>query len=191
MHARYTSHPAFLVALGMTVLTVAFLWQGLGLVTGGHGGHGHGGEVELTREQFAQRTEEFITAFQQEDGTVKPYASEASLHEDPSHGDSHADHSDHGADAVDVYIMAYQWDFRPGDLRLEADVAYRFRMMAMDVDHGLAIQYPGGSTVVRLPHGMLVDHTFTFSEPGEYLIYCTYYCGELHEAMRAKIIVEA
>jgi heme/copper-type cytochrome/quinol oxidase subunit 2 len=89
----------------------------------------------------------------------------------------------------DVYLMAYQWGFTPDVLRLDANRAYRLRMMAVDVSHGAAIRLGPGSRIVRLRANTLVEQTATFSRPGEYLVYCTVYCGPGHARMQGRLIV--
>ena len=89
----------------------------------------------------------------------------------------------------DVYLMAYQWGFEPGVLRLEANRPYRLRMMAVDVSHGAAIQFGRGSRIVRLRTNALVEQAMTFARPGEHLVYCTVYCGTGHARMQGRLIV--
>ena len=91
----------------------------------------------------------------------------------------------------EIYMTAFKWGFAPNLIRLKTDHPYRFRMMATDVVHGASINLGSGSIMIRLPHGVIADHELTFSEPGEHLIYCSYYCGPGHEHMAARLIVEA
>ena len=103
-------------------------------------------------------------------------------------------HAGHGtampADApVEVYLMAQQWFFEPAVLRLQAGKTYRFRMMAADMSHGASIQLGAGSFVIRLRQGVASEREITFKRPGEYLVYCTVYCGVGHDRMAAKIVV--
>jgi heme/copper-type cytochrome/quinol oxidase subunit 2 len=62
-------------------------------------------------------------------------------------------------------------------------------MMALDVSHGASLQLGLGSRVIRLRPGVLDEREITFSAPGEYLLYCTVYCGAGHDQMYSKIIV--
>jgi cytochrome c oxidase subunit II len=113
-------------------------------------------------------------------------------------GSDHAHHgaAEHAAAAaqsaagpIDVYYMAYQWGFTPAVLRLGVNTPYRFRMMAVDVTHGAAIRIGAGSRVTRLRTGALVEQELQFTRPGEYFVYCTVYCGMLHDRMRGTILV--
>jgi heme/copper-type cytochrome/quinol oxidase subunit 2 len=85
--------------------------------------------------------------------------------------------------------MAVQWSYEPGTLRLRTGVPYRFRMMAIDVSHGASLQLGAGSQIIRLRRNALVERELTFTRPGEYLLYCTLYCGIGHDRMSGRIIV--
>ena len=90
---------------------------------------------------------------------------------------------------LDVYLLAQQWSFDPSVLRLSANQPYRFRMMAVDAAHGASLQLGKASHIIRLPNGALVEQELSFTRPGEYLLYCTMYCGEGHQFMSGKIVV--
>jgi cytochrome c oxidase subunit II len=93
------------------------------------------------------------------------------------------------AQAVDVYLAAGMWYYRPNRLRLDAGQPYRFRMMALDVSHGASIQFGRGGRMVRLRPGRLTEMEITFHRPGRHLVYCTVYCGPAHDVMQAEIEV--
>ncbi len=185
---------------------------------GGHGGHevpDGGPDVE----EFKRRVEQFIAANQLPDGSVRPGpmamaspamaghgthggpeptagggAAENGMHgaghgaESPSAADQPAtDHAE--GEAVEVYLMAYQWGYKPAVLRLEANVPYRFRMMAVDTTHGASFHLGNASRITRLRPKTLVEQQLKFTRPGEYLLYCTVYCGLAHDRMQGKIIV--
>ena len=88
-----------------------------------------------------------------------------------------------------VYVAAYQWGYTPDRIQLEAGVEYQFRMMSMDVYHGASINTEDGSQMIRLIPGVLIEKRLTFEEPGTYIMYCSYYCGEQHDGMSGEIIV--
>lgn len=94
-----------------------------------------------------------------------------------------------GKPAHVVYLLAHQWGYTPSVLRLDANVRYRFRMMAVDVTHGASIQLGRASRIIRLRAKTLVEQELQFTGPGEYLVYCTVYCGMPHDRMQGKIIV--
>jgi heme/copper-type cytochrome/quinol oxidase subunit 2 len=138
---------------------------------------------------------------------ASPAAADGAQHA-PTHGGGHGAHgpspatgeshgitegsveSDTAATApADVYLAVQQWLFEPTVLRLRSGVPYRFRIMALDVSHGASIQLGRGSRIIRLRPGVLAERELTFTRPGEYLVYCTVYCGLGHDHMSATIVV--
>ena len=142
-----------------------------------------------------------------------PAAAEGAQHA-PAHGAGHGAHGGappttgegpgeaHGSTAalvrdevaaatapVEVYLAVQQWLFEPTVLRLRPGVPYRFRIMALDVSHGASLQLGRGSHIIRLRPGVMAERELTFTRPGEYLVYCTVYCGLGHDHMSATIIV--
>ena len=97
---------------------------------------------------------------------------------------------DENEEPIDVYLMAMRFSYMPRVLRLEHGVPYRFRMMSMDVNHGVSIHTGFAGHIMRRPAQTMTEMVMTFPEPGEYMIYCTVYCGEGHSRMKGKIIVE-
>ncbi len=103
-------------------------------------------------------------------------------------GEGHG--STQGGEPIDVYLMAMRFSYMPRVLRLEHSVPYRFRMMSMDVNHGVSIHTGFAGHIMRRPAQTMTEMIMTFPEPGEFMIYCTVYCGEGHSQMKGKIIVE-
>jgi heme/copper-type cytochrome/quinol oxidase subunit 2 len=180
------------------MVTLYLLWAAYGaapLGLGGHaepadvgghgqadahgGGHGAGGNGMQTAE-FRKLMESFVEKHKLPDASVRPLAPDKQVGHD---------HAEHSASPTEVYLMAYQFGFTPAVLRLEAGVPYRFRMMAVDVAHGASVQLAPGARVVRLRPGALVEQEYTFKRAGEYLLYCTVYCGLAHDRMQGRIIV--
>ncbi len=95
-----------------------------------------------------------------------------------------------GGEPIDVYLMAMRFYYHPTVLRLERGVPYRFRMMSMDVNHGASIHTGFAGHIMRRPAQTMSEMVMTFTEPGEFMIYCTVYCGVGHSQMKGKIIVE-
>ena len=62
--------------------------------------------------------------------------------------------------------------------------------MSMDANHGASINVGFAGHIMRRPARTMAEMTMTFTEPGEYLVYCTVYCGLGHDMMKGKIIVE-
>lgn len=105
----------------------------------------------------------------------------------------HAMAADDGHEAeetpIEVYFMASRYGYDPDVLRLDLDVPYKFRIMAVDADHGASMNAVFGSRIIRCRARILTEITLTFHKPGDYLAYCTVYCGEGHDVMRSRIIV--
>jgi cytochrome c oxidase subunit 2 len=99
------------------------------------------------------------------------------------------DTANQGAIAVpaDVYLLAQQWSFEPPWLKLKTGASYRLKLMAVDAAHGASLQLGPASEIIRLPKGVQVERTITFTRPGTYLVYCTIYCGEGHQFMSGKL----
>lgn len=182
-------------------------------------GDGHGGAGVLSPEAFRGLAEEFNAKHRQADGSVSVQQMVAgqsmpgmSMPAEPEgSGQSMAgmempdsvNHSEHAmpgtteqaaslsgeTSPLEVYLLAQQWSFDPSVLRLSANQSYRFRMMAIDAAHGASLQLGKASHIIRLPKGALVEQDLSFTQPGEYLLYCTMYCGEGHQFMSGKIIV--
>lgn len=164
---------------------------------------GHGSAQGPTPDEFRQMTEEFLARRLQPDGSIlvepeqaTPSMAGMTMTPDPQ-GSAHAmpgmtdESMVHGGEAapLDVFMLAQQWSFDPPMVRLRAGVPYRFKMMAVDAAHGASLQLGRGSHIIRLPKGILVEEELVFTEPGEYLLYCTIYCGEGHQFMNGKIKV--
>jgi len=199
-HRHFTTRRGFVAAAGFGMVGVYFLWAGYGAAPLGLGGGrdtqakggggaaepgaaGHAGHGEApsgpSSGEFRKLSEAFIEQNKLADGSVQP-------------GRAMQDHAMHGAapqGPVDVYLMAYQWGYAPSVLRLETGVPYRFRMMAVDVAHGASLQLGRAGRMVRLRPGTQVEQALTFSQPGEYLLYCTVYCGLAHDRMQGRVIV--
>ena len=86
-------------------------------------------------------------------------------------------------------MIASRYGYEPEVLRLEANVPYRFRIMAVDAVHGASINFGSGGRMIRCPSRTEVMSDMTFTRPGKLLVYCSVYCGEGHDMMKGAIIV--
>lgn len=184
--------------------------DGMGMSGGGHAG-GAGGP---TPDEFRAMADAFNASRRQADGSVSvepapaghsmadmpasPVAPMAGM--DMSGSGDHSGHAmpdqaaqtasdDHAEALLDVFLVAEKWSFDPAVLRLKSGQPYRFRMMAVDAGHGASLQLGRASHIIRLPKGVQVEQTLSFAQPGEYLLYCTIYCGEGHQVMSGRIVV--
>ena len=177
--------------------------EDMDMPTAGGGHEGHGAAQGPTPDEFRKLTEEFVARHRQSDGSVlvepevEAHSMEGMAMTPDAHDSDHemADTAEqtvaHG-DAVaplDILMVAQQWSFDPPELRLRTGIPYRFKMMAVDAAHGASLQLGPGSHIIRLPKNVLVERQLAFTEPGEYLLYCTMYCGEGHQFMTGKIHV--
>lgn len=190
-------------AYGAAPTSLSFLTEGMGEGGGGHN-MGPGGGRGPTPEEFRRMTEAFIKANELPDGTVKPTRqvmaalTEPAKHADEDRPEGPAEHGmpgmskdKHGeADGpIEVFMIASRYGYEPEVLRLEANVPYRFRIMAVDAVHGASINFGGGGRMIRCPLRKEVMSDMTFTRPGKLLVYCSVYCGEGHDMMKGAIIV--
>lgn len=161
---------------------------------------GHAEEEEMHQEAAASQMEMDADHAEDEEPNGKVSSAEMKMvgdneeegaHEEAAAGDEGAG-GEHGSEQpIDVYILAQRYSFEPDLLRLERNVPYRFRMMAVDTSHGVSVlgSIALGGHIMRTRPQALSEMTMTFNRPGEHLVYCTVYCGEGHDMMQAKIIV--
>ncbi len=183
-------------AYGAAPLSLGFLSEGSeGMAMGMHGGGG------MSVDEFRRLTEAFIDANSLPDGSVRPgrgpmdETTAGAAHEDEGHGArppmamAKDGHGGAEMEPIDVYVIATRYGYEPDVLRLDVRVPYKFRFMAVDADHGASILFRVAGHMIRCPAKTLAEKTLTFTAPGEYLVYCTVYCGEGHDTMMGKIIV--
>jgi heme/copper-type cytochrome/quinol oxidase subunit 2 len=189
-----TTRRGFIVLCGFAVVSLYGLWASYGAVPTRLGTtkqsmqarapgmeSGQNMDSHIPVEEFRRLAQAFVDANMLPDGSVKPVIADR------------AGASSVGAyisEPVEVYVMARQYSYWPAVLRLRRNTPYRFRIMAMDTDHGASIQFKGAAYMIRARAEHVVEKVLVFREPGEYPIYCTVYCGVGHDLMKGKIIVE-
>jgi heme/copper-type cytochrome/quinol oxidase subunit 2 len=149
-------------------------------------GHGHTDEhVEPVHGAHADEDEDHGRS---DDPAAPPRMAMAEAHE--HEGEAAPVHrSQTEYEPLDVYLMATRYGYEPDLLRLDTHVPYRFRIMAVDADHGSSILVRMAGHMIRCRAKTLTQKTLMFTAPGEYLVYCTVYCGEGHDLMMGKIVV--
>ncbi len=86
-------------------------------------------------------------------------------------------------------IVARTWFFQPAVITVPVGANVTFQVASIDIIHGFLIR--GTDVNVMVVPGEVSTVRHTFDEPGEYLIACHEYCGTGHQAMSAKVVVEA
>jgi len=171
----------------------------------------------MTPDRFREITDQFVEDLSLPDGSVQPsplWKADLTEHESPAAAmtpevaarmaadikaaaasvaerEKLAGHS-HGEDGepVDVFLMAERFAYTPSVLRLKHGVPYRFRMMSVDVNHGVSVNTGSAGHIMRRPAQTMVETVMIFPKRGEFMMYCTVYCGLGHGQMKGKIIVE-
>lgn len=93
-----------------------------------------------------------------------------------------------GDHEYNVYMVAYAFGYKPEKLEVPAGATLHFHVTSSDVVHGF--QIPGTNVNMMVVPGEINQLSYSFSEPGEYLILCNEYCGAGHEFMATTIIVK-
>lgn len=88
----------------------------------------------------------------------------------------------------EVYMVAKMFSFTPSPVSVPSGAEVTFHITSPDVTHGVEII--GSNVNVMVLPGYVSTVTTTFDKPGEYAIICHEYCGQLHHAMKGKLIVE-
>jgi heme/copper-type cytochrome/quinol oxidase subunit 2 len=153
---------AFIVAFGVMVLIP--VWFALDAVEFEAGDH-HGGGEMVPVEEFESKVREQMNKYGLPDGSVRPPPG-------------------------NVYIVAEQFEFIPGTIRLTAGEHYSLVFLSPDVLHGVSLIQEKSLNSVVMPEMSSVMSIEPMRQ-GEILILCNEYCGEGHDLMKGKIIVEA
>jgi len=95
---------------------------------------------------------------------------------------------DLGNGKYEAVILGQAWQFEPNEIRVPVGAEVTFIATSADVIHGLVIE--GSRLNMMLIPGQVAKNTYTFREPGEYLMICHEYCGAGHHVMYGKVIVE-
>jgi cytochrome c oxidase subunit 2 len=88
---------------------------------------------------------------------------------------------------VVVPVVAAMFSFSPDPIEVPVNRPVTFRLTSSDVLHGL--QVVGTNVNAMAVPGYVSQFTFTFPQPGEYLITCHEFCGIYHHGMVGKLIV--
>ncbi|WP_166240485.1 cytochrome c oxidase subunit II [Paenibacillus turpanensis] len=87
----------------------------------------------------------------------------------------------------ELVIIGYAFGYTPGEVEVPAGAKIRFTVTSSDVVHGF--QIPNTAVNLMVVPGEVNHMTYTFKEPGDYLVLCNEYCGAAHEGMKMIIKV--
>lgn len=91
-------------------------------------------------------------------------------------------------DVHEFNIAAFQWGFEPSTIKVHKNGRVVIYLTSKDVVHGFAI--PEYDIVVRIEPGKTIPVSFIADKEGEFIFYCSIPCGEGHNQMKGKLIVE-
>lgn len=96
-----------------------------------------------------------------------------------------------GDSAQIVHATAYQWYWELDRTEVMAGEPVTFVVASGDVNHGFGLYDPNGVLVaqVQAMPGYTNRLTHVFDAPGTYQVFCLEYCGLVHHAMTAEIVV--
>ena len=92
-----------------------------------------------------------------------------------------------GPNAYEVVVIGRAWSFQPAEINVPAGAEITFTATTTDVLHGFNVE--GTRLNMMLIPGQISRNTYTFKEPGEYLLICHEFCGLGHHMMYGKVIV--
>jgi cytochrome c oxidase subunit II len=89
--------------------------------------------------------------------------------------------------SMTVRLVAQQYNFVPGCVRVPAETPVKFRLTSADVIHGFLLAGTNVNTMV-VP-GFVSEVLTSFDTPGEYRMPCHEFCGVGHQGMWARVNV--
>ncbi len=93
-----------------------------------------------------------------------------------------------GPNEYELVMVAGIFYFRPDLITIPTGAKIHFKVTTPDVVHGLEI--PNTNVNIMAIPGHITEYTYTFKNPGDYLILCNEYCGTGHHLMLSRIVVE-
>ena len=88
-----------------------------------------------------------------------------------------------------VKITAQRFKYTPNEIKLKPGETVQLEITSLDFVHGLSI--PDLKLRADLPPGRVTNVQVQFATAGVYDFLCDNFCGEKHEEMSAKFVVEA
>jgi cytochrome c oxidase subunit 2 len=94
-----------------------------------------------------------------------------------------------GAEQQVVKMVAQRFNYTPAEFRVKAGVPVVLEFTSLDFVHGFNL--PQLKTRADLPPGRMTRVELPASPPGIYDFVCDNFCGDQHEEMHGRMIVEA
>lgn len=90
-------------------------------------------------------------------------------------------------DTYEVAIIAQAFGYTPTQMEVPVGKEIHFKVTSTDVIHSFSI-IDTNVNMMAVP-GQINEKSYTFEEPGNYLIICNEYCGSGHHMMQTTIEV--
>lgn len=87
-----------------------------------------------------------------------------------------------------ISMTAKKWEFDPSEIRVKMGERVRLTIKSIDVKHGFAIPEFDVKQDLEPQKDTIVE--FVASKKGEFTFFCSVFCGEGHQDMKGKLIVE-
>ncbi len=97
--------------------------------------------------------------------------------------------ADQAAPAQVIKITAKKFEYSPNEIRIKTGVPVVFEFTSLDRVHGFTVPDLGGIRLTIEP-GKANRVTILAPKSGTYEFHCDLFCGDGHEGMTGKIIVE-
>ncbi|PYV17369.1 MAG: hypothetical protein DMG07_05965 [Acidobacteria bacterium] len=94
-----------------------------------------------------------------------------------------------GAPAREVEMTAKKYEFSPATVEVAPGTLVRFKITALDRDHGFEIEEVKGSCV-KIKKGETATVEYKAEKPGTVEFRCCVRCGLGHGRMKGKVIVK-
>lgn len=88
-----------------------------------------------------------------------------------------------------VKVVAQRFYYTPGEIRVKAGRPVVLEFTSLDFVHGFSM--PDLKLRADLPPGVVTRVHLTAQKPGVYEFLCDNFCGDGHEEMHGRMIVEA
>lgn len=98
--------------------------------------------------------------------------------------------ADPAKQSVEIRMDAYQWRYSYCHITVYEGQTVTFTLQSLDVPHGFTIDgYPEVGNVLVSPQAQS-KITFIANKVGEYVYYCTVFCGEGHPLHKGLITIQ-